>query len=274
VTETENKGKLDRRKLAFILLIILGTVMLAGWLINTPSGIFGKAGAIGYAICHRIDERSFHIGETQFPMCARDSGMFLGALLALAYQLVIGKKNGKFPPKGIMVVLAIFLLAFAVDGTNSFIQLLLKDGPLYQTTNFTRLITGTGVGLGIGLVLYPLFNQTVWVFYERNPVIDSWKKFGILISMAIILDLAVLSSWNWLLAPLALLSALSVYLILAILYTTLVILVTKQDNKFLNYSQLKLPFLMGLVIALGQIVVFNYLRFMLTGTWAGFPSLP
>ena len=173
-----------------------------------------------------------------------------------------------------MVVLALFLLAFAVDGTNSFIQLLLKDGPLYQTTNFTRLITGTGVGLGIGLVLYPLFNQTVWVFYERKPVINSWKKFSILVSMAIILDLAVLSGLNWLLAPLALLSALSVFMTLAILYTTLVILITKQDNKFLIYSQLKLPFLMGLVIALGQIVVFNYLRFILTGTWAGFPSLP
>ena len=188
ISNTSN-GTKRKRKIAFTILLIIGVILFIGWLINTPSGIFGKAGAVGYAFCHRIDERSFHVGENQFPMCARDTGMFLGTILALIYQIIIGKKNGKFPPKGIIVVLLIFLLAFAIDGSNSLLQLFLGAGPLYQTTNLTRLITGTGVGLGVGMVLYPLFNQTVWMHYDEKPVIDSWKKFGTLLFMAFILDL-------------------------------------------------------------------------------------
>lgn len=274
MTDPEANNKTDKTKLAYIILITLGAVLLFGWLLNTPAGLFGKAGAIGYSFCHRIDSRSFHIGDIQFPLCARCSGMYLGALLALIFQILIGKKHGGFPPKSIIAVLAIFLVAFAVDGGNSMLQYVLKDGLLYQTTNTTRLITGTGVGLGIGLILFPLFHQTVWVFYERKPVINNWKKFGLLIILAGILDLAILSDIHWLLYLLALLSAFSVFMILIILYTVLIVIITKQDNKFMSYSKLKLPLLLGFVVALGQIVVFDYLRFMMTGTWGGFPPLP
>ena len=263
-----------KRKIAFTFLIILGIVLLFGWLMNTPTGLFGKAGAVGYAFCHRIDARSFHVGGLQFPLCDRCSGMYLGALLALIFQFVIGKKHGGFPPKGIIAVLVLFLCAFAVDGSNSLIQFIIKDGFLYQTTNTTRLITGTGIGLGIGLVLYPLFHQSVWVLYERKPVINSWKRFGALLLMAALLVIIVLNGPSWLLYPLALLSAVSVFLILVTLYAILMILLSKQENKIENYAQLKLPFLIGLVIAMGQIVAFDYLRFLLTGTWSGFPPLP
>lgn len=270
--ETENSS--SRRKIALILLSVLGAILLIAWLLNTPPGIFGKADAIGYSFCHRIDSRSFHIGDIQFPLCARCSGMYLGALLALIFQMILGKKNGGFPNKGIIAVLAIFFLAFAVDGSNSLLQIVLKDGLLYKTTNTTRLITGTGVGLGIGMALYPLFHQSVWVFYDRKPVIDSWKKFGLLLGFAVLLILAVLSDIHWLLYPLALLSAATVFVILVVLYTILMILITKQDNKFTNYSQFILPLLIGFVIALGQVALLNYLRYMLTGTWGGFPPLP
>ena len=35
------------------------------WFAITPPGLIGKADSIGYANCHRIDERSFHIGNRQ-----------------------------------------------------------------------------------------------------------------------------------------------------------------------------------------------------------------
>jgi len=200
--------------------------------------------------------------------------MYLGALLAVIFQMILGKKNGGFPNKGITAVLVIFFLAFAVDGGNSLLQIVLKDGLLYKTTNVTRLITGTGVGLGIGIALYPLFHQSVWVSYDRKPVIDNWKKFGLLLGFAALLVLAVLSDIHWLLYPLALLSAATVFVILVVLYTILMILITKQDNKFTSYSQLIFPLLIGFVIALGQVALLNYLRYMLTGTWGGFPPLP
>ena len=58
--------------------IILVGILLLVWLYLTPPGLFGKADAIGYSVCHQIDLRSFHIGERQFPLCARCTGQFLG----------------------------------------------------------------------------------------------------------------------------------------------------------------------------------------------------
>src|SRR5450759_1456011 len=62
------------------LVIAAAVLVFTGWFINTPPGLLGKADAIGYAVCHRISERSFHIGSIQLPLCARCSGMYLGAV--------------------------------------------------------------------------------------------------------------------------------------------------------------------------------------------------
>jgi hypothetical protein len=67
------------------------------WLMLTPPGLLGKADAVGYAVCHQIEARSFHIHTRPFPLCARCSGLFLGALLGLVYQAAQGRK-GRMPP--------------------------------------------------------------------------------------------------------------------------------------------------------------------------------
>ena len=50
---------------------IAGVLILAYFLYFTPPGLLGKADALGYAVCHRIDERSFHIdGRYSSHVCA------------------------------------------------------------------------------------------------------------------------------------------------------------------------------------------------------------
>ena len=68
-------------------------LLLVGWLFNTPGGLLGKADAVGYAVCHRIDLRSFYIGDRQLPLCARCTGMYLGAMLGLVYQVFFGRRR-------------------------------------------------------------------------------------------------------------------------------------------------------------------------------------
>jgi hypothetical protein len=48
-----NTGVRFRYKLGRGLLLIAVGLLLLGWLLNTPPGIFGKADAVGYAVCHR-----------------------------------------------------------------------------------------------------------------------------------------------------------------------------------------------------------------------------
>src|SRR5512143_3851532 len=94
--------RIDRSKLLYgwpglAVALAATAIVLFFWLLNTPAGLLGKADAIGYAVCHRIDARSFHIGERQFPLCARCSGMYLGAMVALLYQAVTGRRRAGMP---------------------------------------------------------------------------------------------------------------------------------------------------------------------------------
>jgi uncharacterized membrane protein len=41
-------------------------------------------------ICHQRPERSFHLGSVQMPVCARCTGLYVGAALALPLATVIG----------------------------------------------------------------------------------------------------------------------------------------------------------------------------------------
>src|SRR5438128_205180 len=57
-------------------------IALLLWISFTPAGILGKADAIGYAVCHRIEARSFLFPDgRQLPMCARCTGTFIGVLV-------------------------------------------------------------------------------------------------------------------------------------------------------------------------------------------------
>jgi uncharacterized membrane protein len=95
-----------------------------------PGGLLGKADAIGYAVCHQIDLRSFHLVERRLPLCARCSGMYLGAVLGLSYQWFIGWRRAGTPPWIILALLGVFVFAFVVDGLNSFISLIPDLSPI------------------------------------------------------------------------------------------------------------------------------------------------
>ena len=89
--------------------LVYGSValLLLGWLLNTPAGLLGKADAIGYAVCHRIDVRSFHLGDRPLPLCARCSGMYLGAGLGLIYQSIFSRRHTGTPPLRVIVPLGL-----------------------------------------------------------------------------------------------------------------------------------------------------------------------
>jgi uncharacterized membrane protein len=252
-----------------MLLIFTTGLVLLGWWLNTPPGLLGKADAAGYAVCHRIASRSFLIGDRQTPLCARCSGMYLGALLGILYLTPFGRRSG-MPALKISMVLVAFLGAFGVDGLNSYLHFFPGVTGVYQPENWLRLVTGTGVGLGIAAVLVPVVHQVFWQNNDKRPALAGWRQFLPLISLAGLLDLAVLSDIPLLLYPLALLSAATIFLVLTMVYTVVWILVFKRENRFQRYQELWVPLLAGFLMALMQIGVFDAIRFWLTHTWAGF----
>jgi len=263
-----NKDRLPWRQL----LIVSAISIVISWLMFSPDGLLGKADAVGYAVCHRIDLRSFHFGDRQIPLCARCSGQYLGAVLGLVYLSLYKPRRTGSPSKMIIGTLIVFVLIYALDGINSYIHLLpsLSRFYLYTPSNILRLVTGTGLGLGVSVLLLPAFNETVWNKRSPEPVLEGFRDFGVLLVLAVIVDLLVLIENPIILYPLALVSAGGVLLLLTMVYTMVAILIFRKENSFDNIKQLFFPIIAGFMIALVQVFILDYLRLLLTGTWGGF----
>jgi len=253
-------------------LFALAFALTVTWLFLTPEGLLGKADAVGYAVCHRIDVRSFHIGDRPVPLCARCSGMFLGAVLGLAFQIAQGRK-GKMPPVLASVLFSLLALVWVIDGSNSFLMLIPGLPSLYQTTNVTRLVTGTGMGLAVSAFLLPSFIQTMFTKWRDASSFDNWQNILGLLLAAAVMDVLILLEIPWILYPLSLLSAVGVLVLLVMVYSMVWVMIFNHENIYERVSQLFMPLTGGFIIALVQIGAIDLLRFLWTGTWEGFNLL-
>ncbi len=252
-------------------------LVFAFWFYDAPPGLLGKADAIGYAVCHRIDERSFHIGDRQLPLCARCTGEFYAAAITLLFLSLVSKKQSGMPGWKVGAPLLLFFIAFGIDGSNSYLYLLKETSHgaldkipnLYIPNNVLRLFTGSGMGIALGSVLFPAFNQSAWKTHDPSPAL-TWKKLGILVGIILIVDLLILTQNPIVLLPIALISVLGVLALLIIVFSMAWVLIMHDENAFETLSQMWLPFVAGTTLAFILITAIDLLRFKLTGTWGGF----
>lgn len=271
---------LAAQKLSHWLIPAAAVAMVLIWLSIAPPGILGEADSLGYAVCHRLAERSFHFADgQQLPLCARCSGMYLGVVVGLAFQFLFSRRKGGMPTWPVIVPLLLLGAAFAFDGVNSYLYLMKTVSPgrlgfiptVYTPNNILRVLTGSGAGLGIAVALFPSFNQTVWKNWDPSPAMGSLKQLVILIVIMLGLDLLILTDSDLVLYPVAIISAGGVLLVLALVYEVLWVMVTRWENRFETFGQTWLPALGGLTIALLQITATDLFRLWLTHTWGGFP---
>jgi uncharacterized membrane protein len=252
--------------------LILFVAVLTSWLYFAPPGLLGKADAVGYAVCHRISVRSFHLGERQLPLCARCSGMYIGAFVGFLLQLFKGRKGG-FPPLKILIFLGLLLAAFGVDGVNSYLHLMPNFAGIYEPNNVLRLITGTGVGVGMSILLMPIIHQTFWQTWDPEPAVNHWKDLFIILTTALATTSLMLTENPLLLYPLAIISAATVVCILGLIYTIVWIMLLKKENAFTRWSEV-IGFLgFGFGTAILQVLAIDIARLLITGSWNGFNFL-
>ncbi len=253
---------------------------LAAWIYIAPPGLMGKLDAVGYAVCHRIDARSFHVNGEQLPLCARCTGEFNAAAVALIFQGFVSRKRNKLPKRGILAILILFFLAFGVDGSNSYLYLMKQTYAgafssipnLYIPNNVLRLFTGSGMGIALAAVLYPMYNQSIWHTSDEQPALN-WRQFGLLAGLVLLMDFGILTDSPFILYPVAFISTLGVLALLTMVFSIVWIMLMRQENAFDNVRQLWLPALAGLTMAFILILSIDLFRFNLTHTWGGFPGL-
>jgi len=263
-------------KIGKYLLIFITSLVLIVWGLETPAGILGKLDAVGYAVCHRIDVRSFHIGIRQLPLCARCSGQYVGAMIGLLFQAVYSRRRSGFPPRRVFVILGILGLAYFVDGLNSYLYLppfleLFPNLPhLYIPTNTLRLLTGSGMGIVISVILYPALTGSIYANPDIHPVMGGIKPLLCLTGLCVIADLLVLTGSSYILYPAALISAVGVIVLLSFAYTIVILRIFKKENTYDRFVQISLPLLAGFMITMLQTGLVDLIRYIMTGTWSGF----
>jgi len=260
----------------WIVVVLLG-VILAVWLGFTPAGLFGKADAVGYAVCHRIDLRSFHLGDRQFPLCARCTGQYLGALTGLVYQAIISKRKAGVPPKRVITGLVLIAALYGLDGVNSYLHLPTFQNAfpnmtlLYEPNNILRVLTGTGMGLVISAALYPAFISTVFSHYDRMPALPGLKQLSIMIACAVAVSGLTLLHFDGVLYPLALISSSGVLVMLVMIFMIMLLMIFGKENSYQRLGQAIFPILAALFLAILQIVIMDIGRYLITGTWGEIP---
>lgn len=262
--------KTNRLRTLNALVFLAAGLLFVGWLINTPPGLLGKTDAVGYAVCHRIDARSFFMGDRQMPLCARCTGMYLGAVIGVIYQAALSRRSSGSPPWRVIAVLAVLFAAFGIDGLNSYLHLFSGALHVYAPQNWLRLVTGTGMGIVITAALFPAFNQTVWAEYDTRPALPGLRALlGLLAVGAVVIALVLIQN-PFVLFIMALVSTAGVFVLLIMVYTMVWTMAFGQENRYHSFKEMAVPLVGGFFFALLQVGMLDLARYILTGTWDGF----
>jgi len=103
---------------------------------------------IGRLICHQIPERTFTANGIALPVCARCTGIYLGAFVSFIYVCVCFKtpRDNDKADLFTVVICAASYLPLAIDGATSLLT-------LRDSNNLLRLITGVAAGYAIPLFI-------------------------------------------------------------------------------------------------------------------------
>lgn len=220
-------------------------------------------------ICHQFPEHSLFIAGTQLPLCARCTGMYLGALVGLGSCWWRGRlKASWLPPLGILAVLTALFGFWAVDGVNSYLHYVTGRILLYSPRNALRLAVGLGNGLVLSAFTYPLFNFTLWKEPDRQRVIVNLRELVGTVLLLSAVGGVLLANVTSSLYPTVLLSSAGVVVMLTLVNSMIVLLLLRKENGVVNWHQAWPYLALGLACALAEVGGIAALRWQLA------PMLP
>jgi uncharacterized membrane protein len=248
-----------------VAVVALAALIIIFFIMLPPSTLLGKADVVGYAICHRIPERSFFLNGRQLPLCARCTGTFLGAVVGLAAMIILRRgRASQMPPVPALGILILFTGVWAFDGMNSYMTFFPGAPHLYEPRNWLRLTTGMLNGLTLITLVLPIFNFTLWREPAGKRVFKSvWELLAILPFVALLIwiiqaEIAVL------LYPLAILSSLGVLMMLTLINSMIATIVLGREGYAQTWPQALVPLSVGAAMALLQVTAMVLLRAYLT----------
>jgi len=247
-----------------VVALALGVVIL--FFLRPPWNVVGKTYLVGYAVCHQLSSHSFHLGGRQLPLCARCTGIYLGAFYTLSGLFLWRRERpSRMPPVPLLAVLLGFIALMAIDGTNSYLASFFPWLPhLYEPQNWLRLTTGLLAGMSLAIIVTPLFHITVWQVPPETPVLPDWRSFLPFLLLAVALIPLVSAEIPLLFYPIAVTSTAGVLLLLSTTNAVLATIFLRMENRATNWRGAAIPLLTGVGMAFLEIMMMDTVRAAIT----------
>jgi uncharacterized membrane protein len=227
--------------LAGYALALIGLAVLPG------ATLIERLRALDGGICAQLPGHSFFPGGEQLPLCARNTGIYLGFATTFLYLAATRRlRASRLPSVPVLGVLGLAVALMAVDGFNSlFLDLGLPH--LYQPMNWLRLITGLGAGTAMAAVIVPVASGLIWRDDDRRSSFNSLGELALMLPLLTIDYFVVISVAPIILYPVAILSSAGLVIALTLVNLVFALGLTNKLGRFSTWRQL-FPLFTGLVI--------------------------
>ncbi len=214
-------------------------------------------------ICAQLPTHSFYPGNERLPLCARNTGIYLGFIITLLTLCATGHGRAqRLPQWPIIIFLLAAILAMAIDGFNSFL-LDLGLAHLYQPHNLLRLATGLVTGLALAILALPPLNYLFWRGYNEKRSVSSWPALLLLVPGLVLCFFAVASQNAIVLYPIALLSTIGLLVVISTVNLIVILALSKREQLYEYYSQLVPFFGLALLLGIGEMLILAQLKYSL-----------
>ncbi|NWF81312.1 MAG: DUF2085 domain-containing protein [Chloroflexi bacterium] len=244
--------------------VALFAVLLAALLFWPGAPLEWKMYAVVHGVC--AQQHNIFLGELQFPLCARNSGIYLSFLLTTLSLYAMGRgRAGGLPPWSIVATLLLFVAIMAVDGFNSlFVDL--GQPHLYPPDNLLRTLTGMGMGIAIAVILHIVLVKTLRKDVDDlQPVLTNWWELLGIVGLNVLVLAAIYGNLSFMFWPLALLAFFGITGVLYLVALLLTSLVMGYEGAVTDLRQLARPAVVAIVPTLLILGSMSWLRFWLEG---------
>jgi len=141
------------------------------------------ANITGFSVCHQLPERSMLLGHIYMPVCCRCSGIYIGFFVSIFILFLMHKKRqSDMPPLYIIILSCVFIVSTFADGLLSYLG-------IYESNNIMRLVTGYLSGMGIAVIIYPIF---IFQYFRSSEKVKIFEKYQNYIYFIIITAIAII----------------------------------------------------------------------------------